>query len=82
MTTEPVTVGDLDPERELFYYSNSSRAHFPEADCSCAKRVAAKRARRTTARALFDDTPICKNCLGEDYRGGHSTEVATTEGSA
>ena len=63
------TAGDLDPEREVLYYSTSSRAHFPEADCASAKHPHVNRARRTTAGALFDDTPICKNCLGADYRG-------------
>ena len=84
MTTEPVTVGDLDPDRELFYYANSSRAHFPEADCPCAKKADVNRARRTTARALFDDTPICKNCLGDTRTrtGEWRAPVDPTEGSA
>lgn len=64
-----VTAGDLDPERDLYYYSRASRAHFPDADCSCARMPNAARARQTTAGVLFDDTPICKNCLGADYRG-------------
>jgi hypothetical protein len=59
--TDATEVGDLDPECPLYKYVVGNVVHFVGVDCEAMKSQAAE-PRRTTAGAMWDDTPICRFC--------------------
>jgi hypothetical protein len=63
---DDATAGDLDPERAVIKSRSQDMAHLADADCTARYRL--KSERETTAATLWDDTPICAECLGDDYR--------------
>ena len=86
MTTEPATVGDLDPDGEVLKFRTSgTKVHLPGAEnCHVLAREDFEAVRKRAA-VLWDETPICPSCLNPD-RGGRTGEwrapVDPTEGSA
>jgi len=82
--TDPATVGECDPDREVVVFRTSERVHLPDGDGMCSARATHDIAPRHRKRAavLFDDTPICRECRGvaKRVRGeGSLATAATTE---
>jgi len=57
--SEPTTVGDLDPDREVLRVGSGGVVHLPDADCQEAAR---REMQRLRAGVLFDDIDICRYC--------------------
>jgi len=57
--SEPTTVGDLDPDREVLRVRTGGVVHLPDADC---RDVQHKEGRTLRAGVLFDDIDICRYC--------------------
>lgn len=78
--SEPTTVGDLDPEREVVVFGvKRSRVHLPGGECPVLSR-SDREGTRKPAGVLFADTDICPECRGEPYRrGGEATLPTQTE---
>jgi len=78
-----VTAGDLDAEREVVLYRHTRRVHLAGADCATLGDSRATVRRTTTAGVLFGDEPVCKDCLGVEFRstsdGGEPTLPTQTE---
>jgi len=69
--SEPTTVGDLDPDREVLRVRTGGKVHLPEADCQEATH---RETRRLRAGVLFDDVGVCRYCRGVANSGGDTTE--------
>lgn len=78
-----VTAGDLDPDREVVLYRHTRRVHLAGADCATLGDSRSTVRRTTTAGVLFDDDPVCRDCLGVEFRtasdGGEATLPTQTE---
>ena len=59
--TDPRTVGDLDPDREVLRVRSGGKVHLPDADCQEATH---RETRRLRAGVLFDDVGVCRYCRG------------------
>jgi hypothetical protein len=66
--SEPTTVGDLDPDAIVLRLSYGRAVHLPNGE-RCAHLSRETDAQRKRAATLFDDTPICADCRGEQFRG-------------
>ena len=80
--TDPATVGELAPDREVVVFRTSERVHLPDGDGMCSARATHDIAPRHRKRAavLFDDTPICRECRGvaKRVRGEGALATAAT----
>lgn len=66
-------IRDLNPERNVYVTPNGRAAHL-HSDC---KSMGAKKKRKRAAQ-LWDDTPVCGNCLQREARwggGGDKTDA-------
>lgn len=82
MAMSDVTAGDLDAEREVLLYRHTRTVHLAGAECATLGHSRATVRRRTTAGVLFGDEPVCRDCLGVDFRSagrGEATLPTSTE---
>jgi len=71
--TDPETVGDLAPDREVYVgpsanVGSGTRAHLHNDADECWYTGDL---RAVAARVLFRDQPVCKICAGTDRRGAN-----------
>jgi hypothetical protein len=58
-------VGDLGPDRIVIRYTNGKVVHLPDEDCR-ARSSHRRTPDEKRAAVLFEDTPICEECLDPD----------------
>jgi len=67
--SEPTTVGDLDPDAIVLRLSYGRAVHLPNGEGCAHLNRETDAPQRKRAATLFNDTPICADCRGEQFRG-------------
>jgi hypothetical protein len=76
--SEPTTVGDLEPDAIVLRLSYGRAVHLPNSECAHLSRET-DAPQRKRAATLWNDTEICADCRGEQFRrtGGREHHLPT-----
>jgi hypothetical protein len=73
--SEPTTVGELEPDAIVLRLSYGRAVHLPNSECAHLTRETD--AQRKRAATLWNDTEICADCRGEQFRGTGPCQLPT-----